>query len=276
MRVTSTGRLFSAADATTQVITVNMGAVQELDTWFKADSQSLGRLNQSASRLVVNGGTMRMTGVTGYGRGVTVNAGGATLETTAESDWLLNQLTDDVTWTYNGSPTLIFTGNGIGRFEKAINSGTGGVIKRGTGKWTLSRTSTYSGDTVVEDGILVLRRGSLNDTSTVSIASGAILSLRHYDGDVIGRLILGGVFGNESDPAGFLVRRSGEPIPVQRRVGSAGSNDERPAAILSPSVPLKWHSELDRLEASRRRTTNDADDQCPTRDPRGVNRCRDW
>lgn len=193
LRVTSTGRLFSGADANTQVITVNSGAVLELDTWFKADSQSLGRLNQSAGRLVINGGTLRMTGVTGYGRGVTVNSGGATLETGADSDWLLNQLTDDVAWTYNGNPTLIFTGTGIGRFEKAINSGTGGVIKRGTGKWTLSRTSTYSGDTVVESGILVLRRGSLNDTSTVSIANGAILSLRHYDGDVIGRLILGGV-----------------------------------------------------------------------------------
>lgn len=193
LRVTSAGRLFSGADANTQIITVNSGAVLELDTWFKADSQSLGRLNQSASRLVVNGGTIRMTGVTGYGRGVTVNAGGATLETAADSDWLLNQLTDDVAWTYNGNPTLIFTGTGIGRFEKAINSGTGGVIKRGTGKWTLSRTSTYSGDTVVEGGILVLRRGSLNDTSTVSIASGAVLSLRHYEGDVVGRLILGGV-----------------------------------------------------------------------------------
>ncbi len=193
LRVTSTGRLFSGADANTQVITVNAGGVLELDTWFKADSQSLGRLNQSASRMVVNGGTIRMTGVTGYGRGITVNSGGATLETAADSDWLLNQLTDDVGWTYNGNPTLIFTGTGIGRFEKAITSGTGSVIKRGTGKWTLSRTSTYTGDTVVEEGLLVLRRGSLNDTSTVSIASGAILSLRHYDGDVIGRLILGGV-----------------------------------------------------------------------------------
>lgn len=192
LRVTSTGRLFSGADASTQVITVNTGAVLELDTWFKADSQSLGRLNQSAGRLVMNGGTLRMTGVTGYGRGVTVNSGGAILDTTSDSDWLLNQLTDDVAWTYNGNPTLIFRGTGIGRFEKAINSGTGGVIKRGTGKWTLSRTSSYSGDTVVEEGILVLRRGSLNNTSTVSIANGAILSLRHYEGDVIGRLLLGG------------------------------------------------------------------------------------
>lgn len=193
LRVTSAGRLFSGANATTQVITVNTGAVLELETWFKSDSQSLGRLDQSASRIVVNGGTLRMNGVTGYGRGVTVNAGGATIETTSQADWLLNQLTDDVAWIYNGNPTLTFSGNGIGRFEKAINSGTGGVIKRGTGKWTLSRTSTYSGSTVVEEGLLVLRRGSLNDTSTVSIANGAVLSLRHYEGDVIGQLILGGV-----------------------------------------------------------------------------------
>ena len=193
LKVTSTGRLFPGTDANAQVITVNTGAVLELDTWFKADSQSLGRLTQSAGRIVVNGGTIRMTGVTGYGRGLTVNSGGATLETAADSDWLLNQLTDDVAWTYNGNPTLIFTGTGIGRFEKTINSGAGSIIKRGSGKWTLARTSTYSGNTTVEAGILVLRRGSLHDTSTVSIASGAILSLRHYEGDVIGSLVLGGV-----------------------------------------------------------------------------------
>jgi autotransporter-associated beta strand protein len=202
LKVTSTGALFSGADANTQVITVNTGAVLELATWFKADGQSLGRLNESGGRILVDGGTIRMTGVTGYGRGVTVNSGGATLETTADSDWLLNQLTDDVAWTYNGNPTLVFTGTGIGRFEKAINSGTGSVIKRGSGKWTLSRTSTYSGDTIVEEGILVLRRGSLNETSMVSVANGAILSLRHYEGDVIGGLILGGM----TMPAGTYSR----------------------------------------------------------------------
>ncbi len=191
-RIAGVGRLFPGSDAGLRVLRVNTNGVLELDTWFKADSQSLGRLMPDAGRILVSGGTIRMMGVTGYGRGVTVNGGGATLETGPDADWLLNQLTDDNAWIYNGNPTLIFTGTGIGRFEKPINSGTGGVIKRGLGKWTLARTSTYSGDTVVESGILVLRRGSLNNTSTVSIANGAILSLRHYDADVIGRLILGG------------------------------------------------------------------------------------
>lgn len=193
LKITGAGRLFPGADATSRVIRVNTNGVLELDTWFKADSQSLGRLTPDAGRIVVDGGTIRVTGVTGYGRGVTINSGGAIFEATATSDWLLNQLTDDNGFVYNSNPTLIFSGAGIGRFEKAINSGTGAVIKRGSGKWTLTRTSTYSGNTTVEEGILVLRRGSLNDTSTVSIASGGILSLRHYDGDVIGRLILGGV-----------------------------------------------------------------------------------
>jgi autotransporter-associated beta strand protein len=204
LRIVGAGRLFPFTDATSRVITVHTNGTLELDTWFKADSQSLGRLMPDAGRLVLNGGTLRVNGVTGYGRGATVNSGGATLETGPDADWLLNQLTDDNAWVYNGNPTLIFTGAGIGRFEKSINSGTGGVIKRGMGKWTLSRTSTYSGDTVVEQGILVLRRGSLNDTSTVSIASGAILSLRHYEGDVIGQLILGGA----TMPAGTYNRSS--------------------------------------------------------------------
>lgn len=191
LKITGEGGLFPGADASSRVIRVNTNAVLELDTWFKADSQSLGRLNPDAGRIIVDGGTIRMTGVTGYGRGMTIHSGGATFEATATSDWLINQLTDDNAFVYNGHPTLVFTGEGIGRFEKSI-SGNGSVIKRGQGKWTLARTSTYTGATIVEQGILVLRRGSLNDTSTVSIANGAILSLRHYDGDAVGALILGG------------------------------------------------------------------------------------
>ncbi|HWB06435.1 MAG TPA: autotransporter-associated beta strand repeat-containing protein [Verrucomicrobiales bacterium] len=201
LRIPPGGALFTGADATTRVITVNSGGVLELATWFKADSQSLGRLVPNAGRLVVNGGTIRVTGITGYGRGVTVNAAGGTFEAAADADWLCSNLNDDTAWEYNGNPALVFTGAGTGRLDKVISGGCI-VIKRGTGKWTLPRSNSYTGNTTVEAGILALRRATLSDTGTVSIASGATLSLRHTDGDVVGGLILGGT----TMPAGTYSR----------------------------------------------------------------------
>jgi autotransporter-associated beta strand protein len=191
LKFASTGALFTGTDATSRVITVNTGGVLELATWFKSDTQSLGRLIPDAARLVVNGGTIRMTGVTGYGRGLTVNAAGGTFEAATGADWLCHNMTDNTAWIFNGNPPLVFTGAGTGRLDKPIGGGSS-VVKRGAGRWTLSRTNTYTGPTTVEEGIFTLRRASLSDAAAVTIATGASLCLRHTDGDVVGSLTLGG------------------------------------------------------------------------------------
>ena len=182
LKVTGSGRLHSGVDAVSAVVTVNAGATLELDTWFVGDEESLGRLPVDAQRIVVNGGTIRVNGETGSGRGITVNAAGATLEAAAGADWLLHAFGDDDDFTYNGNPSLTLTGAGTGRFDKPF-SGSGSVIKRGPGKWTLGRTNSYTGDTIVEEGVLGVARASLDDQAAVSIAGGALMSLEFFGGD---------------------------------------------------------------------------------------------
>jgi autotransporter-associated beta strand protein len=59
-----------------------------------------------------------------------------------------------------------------------ILSGTGGVIKSGSGTWTLSGNNTYTGATTISTGTLTVSGGSaIANTSAVSVASGAVFNL---------------------------------------------------------------------------------------------------
>src|SRR5690606_19333520 len=75
---------------------------------------------------------------------------------------------------------------------------SGSLTKQGTGTLTLSGANTYTGNTTVAAGTLSLSSAFLANTSTVSIASGAVLNLPHGAVDQVNSLILGGV----SQPAG--------------------------------------------------------------------------
>ncbi len=132
LAVTGNGRLYYGTANEIAVVTVNAGATLELDKWWMHNDDSLGLLGNGPEHLVVNGGTIRMNGITGYGRGVTVN-GGATFETAAGADWFLHDFNGTAAFVYNSNPTLIFTGAGIGHFWKAITGGCS-VIKRGAGQ----------------------------------------------------------------------------------------------------------------------------------------------
>ncbi|MEK7954488.1 beta strand repeat-containing protein, partial [Luteolibacter soli] len=77
-------------------------------------------------------------------------------------------------------------------------SGTGGLTKSGTGTLTLSGTNTYTGNTTVSAGTLSLGAAFLGNSSTVNIASGAVLNLTHGAVDQVATLILNGV----SQPVG--------------------------------------------------------------------------
>ncbi|MFO1522704.1 MAG: hypothetical protein U1G05_11825 [Kiritimatiellia bacterium] len=93
------------------MVTVQSGAVLKLDTRsYAAGTQSLGMLAAGAGQIVVDNGTIRMNGTTTYGRGVTVNAGGATLEAATGANWTIDTVNDNTNWVYNSNPSLTFTG----------------------------------------------------------------------------------------------------------------------------------------------------------------------
>jgi autotransporter-associated beta strand protein len=154
----------------TSVLTVNNGATLELNRWGYGPggaNQSLGGLDYNPARFVINGGTVKYTGgATGaptdpaeypYGPGFTIGALGATLDAAKESDtWTVKH--DSRGYgpiTSNAGGTLTLTGVGNGVFDKELG-GSGGLIKSGSGTWTLARTNSYTGNTTVNEGTLVL------------------------------------------------------------------------------------------------------------------------
>ncbi len=72
--------------------------------------------------------------------------------------------------------------------------GSGGLAKTGLGTLTLTNASNaYTGDTVVQQGILSINTAFLNDASTVDIYAGAKMNLTFSGSDTIAELWLGGV-----------------------------------------------------------------------------------
>lgn len=73
-----------------------------------------------------------------------------------------------------------------------VLSGTGDLTKQGDGNLNLSAVNTYTGNTTVNAGSLTIANTCLDDTTTVSIASGAKLRLTHSGQDEVNKIILNG------------------------------------------------------------------------------------
>jgi len=67
------------------------------------------------------------------------------------------------------------------------------LVKTGTGTLTLSAAQTYTGNTTVAEGKLLLASPYLADSSTVTIAAGAVIELNTGAPDIVGSLVLGNV-----------------------------------------------------------------------------------
>lgn len=132
--------------------------------------QVLEPANSGTSEFNFNGGTLRagtgavlgnfMTGLDS----VVIKAGGATIDSNA-LDIVIPQ----------------------------VITGGGGLTKVGAGQLTLSGANNYTGTTTVSSGILSMGTPSFADSSSVVVATGAVLNLAHGQEDVIAGGSLGGV-----------------------------------------------------------------------------------
>ncbi|MFU2071903.1 autotransporter-associated beta strand repeat-containing protein, partial [Bordetella hinzii] len=60
-------------------------------------------------------------------------------------------------------------------------TGTGSLIKQGTGNFTLSGANLYSGGTSIESGTLTAGRGQALGTGGLTVANGALMDFNGYD-----------------------------------------------------------------------------------------------
>jgi autotransporter-associated beta strand protein len=122
------------------------------------------------------------------GTGLTIQSDAGTLNLTGTT---FNVLTSAF------SRTIIFTGAGDGSVSWPISNGAAlavAVTKDGAGTWTLSGSNTYTGNTTVTDGTLVITNDDvLADASTVTLPATGSLNLTHSGTDTVTALVIGGV-----------------------------------------------------------------------------------
>jgi autotransporter-associated beta strand protein len=117
-------------------------------------------------------GTMILTGASTYTGNTTINAGtlqigngGATGSLSISS-----AITVNGTLAFNRSDALTQGAN----FSIAAMTGTGSIIKNGTGNLTLNATNTYSGGTVLNSGTLNINNASAIGSGTLAINGGTM------------------------------------------------------------------------------------------------------
>ena len=142
-------------------------------------------------------------------------AGGATFRGT-EANIRVDALTGSGTIAsgYNGAGYQQFTfgvDNGTGTFNGILtNDDTAGTfVKTGTGTQTLTGFSTYTGNTIIEEGTLSVTEAYLDNLASVTIHADATLDLDHLQNDTVGKLFLVGVGGVTSQAKAGLWGRPG-------------------------------------------------------------------
>ncbi|WP_172991839.1 family 16 glycosylhydrolase [Lacipirellula parvula] len=144
---------------------------------------ALGFLPNGSSSIFINDGTLAITENSQSTRSLTILAGGATVEANATFEWNDSGAADLVSFE-GGRLTLSGSGNGV--LNKQLN-GTGGLTKRGNGRWELRKGNLYQGTTLVDAGALEVTGAT--GAGSVSVAAGATLS---GTGQIAGPLAISG------------------------------------------------------------------------------------
>ena len=143
-----TGNAFKDPDQSAPIFTVNNGGTLELTN----------NLNMSSTPFSLSG--------MGYNDlGALNNYGGTNLYTWTNAlslagDTRINASAGRLTFAkgfFTNNYNLVFGGAGVLIVSNAIHTGTGSIIKDGTGDLTLAGTNTYRGVTLVSNGMLVVK-----------------------------------------------------------------------------------------------------------------------
>ena len=196
-----------------------------------ATALSLGGDISGNGSLTVESGTTTLTGTNTYVGGTTIAAGTLQLGTGGTTGSIIGDVVDNGTLLFDRSDTVTFPG--------AI-SGSGVVVQNGSGTLILTGTSSYSGTTTVNAGILdvngsiatsavtVNRSTTLKGNGTVgplTLASGATVA----PGNSIGTLH---VAGNVSFAAGSVYNVELNPAGQSDLIAATGAATIAPGALV--------------------------------------------
>ena len=165
---------------------------------------AFGGLNWDASRLIVNGGTLRVNGSGTFSRGFSIGASGATIDVAAGV--ALNVVPTAISSIDGG--TLTLAGAGSGQLQNSLG-GNGQLVKTGTGSWRLTSPNSYSGITVVQQGLLTVN--GTTGTGDVTVQPAGSLN---GSGNVLGNLTVDGSVHRRVD---WLSRRGWQLCPACQR-----------------------------------------------------------
>jgi autotransporter-associated beta strand protein len=221
----NTTNVFNQTGGTATVTTLTIGgaaaAATGLNSTFTVTGGTFGATNFTSlgagdtGVVTMNiGGTAEVTlpafpTARGSGTTVTLNFDGGTLKPLAASPTYISNLANAFIKaggakidTTNGSVTIT---QGLLTDPVSLH---GGLTKSGSNTLTLTGVNTYSGNTTVSGGVLSLATvNANNNSSTVSIATGASLQLTFAGTDTIGKLVAGtteytsGTFGHTDSGA---------------------------------------------------------------------------
>jgi autotransporter-associated beta strand protein len=172
--------------------------------------------NDFTGQVQLNGGTLRL-GTSevipdGFAKGnVTFGTSSAKFDLNGYSE-TINGLNSSVKGTVdntatNTTATLTVGGNDQSSSYDGVIRNTGGTLaltKIGSGTLLLAGTNTYTGNTIVNGGVLELGVASIAPNSTVSVADGAVLQLDFAGINVVSGFVTNGV----PLPAGFVYNDS--------------------------------------------------------------------
>jgi T5SS/PEP-CTERM-associated repeat protein/autotransporter-associated beta strand protein len=222
------GGTFETATGTTLTHNGPMSGVGGL-TKSSAGTLAMGGINTYTGPTTINAGVLRLTGVERLADATDVTvAAGATLDLNNFNE-TFDSLSGAGSVALGTAQLVVGLNNGTGSFSGVI-SGTGDLLKEGTGVQTLSGLNTYSGATFVDRGELILNGGGRIDQSTTivgfNIGSNGTATA---DGagttwDLSGNLLVG------LDGTARMNIRNGAVMTVEGDV-TIGSNNQGPGSM---------------------------------------------
>ena len=179
---------------------------------FSYQGVSLGQNGGSTGNLYLNGGTLEAGAIWKGGGTGNLSFNGGTLKATQDS-WNFISGLNSANIGGNGA-VIDNSGKGIGINQTLTGSGSGSVKFDGSGRTTLRQNNTYTGDTLVRGGTLVVDTGGSIATSSATVSSGATLKVNGAAGAVVLNGILAG-----NGTVGALTMNAGSSLNPGDEIG---------------------------------------------------------